>query len=284
VANDPGLAVVAAGIIREEDGWGPPRGDSVFQLTGIEPDEKGEISGVDITLRPPVGQGASDRLVTRKVVGVLDEFADYFENNQGSSNDIYMHYSVLEELSEKTVPFTDYKFRITDPSRADELTRLLETVFIDHGMTAKSTLESIDQEQAQTNAFNQLFQGFMGLGLLVGVAALGVIAFRAVVERRQSIGMMRAIGYKARMVQLQFLMESGVVAVLGSLLGIGLGTLMAWNIYKSISQESAGVTFSIPIVNVAAIVLVAVVFSLLNTMLPARQASGIKPAEALRYE
>ena len=284
VANDPGLAVVAAGIIREEDGFGPPRGDSVFQLTGIEPDEKGEISGVDITLRPPVGQGASDRLVTRKVVGVLDEFADYFENNQGSSNDIYMHYSVLEELSEKTVPFTDYKFRITDPSRADELTRLLETVFIDHGMTAKSTLESIDQEQAQTNAFNQLFQGFMGLGLLVGVAALGVIAFRAVVERRQSIGMMRAIGYKARMVQLQFLMESGVVAVLGSLLGIGLGTLMAWNIYKSISQESAGVTFSIPIVNVAAIVLVAVVFSLLNTMLPARQASGIKPAEALRYE
>ena len=285
VANDPSLAVVAAGIIREEDGWGPPRGDSVFQLTGIEPDEKGEISGVDITLRPPVGQGASDRLVTRKVVGVLDEFADYFENNQNSSsNDIYMHYSVLEELSEKTVPFTDYKFRIADHSRADELTRLLETVFIDHGMTAKSTLESIDQEQAQTNAFNQLFQGFMGLGLLVGVAALGVIAFRAVVERRQSIGMMRAIGYKARMVQLQFLMESGVVAVLGSLLGIGLGTLMAWNIYKSISQQSAGVTFSIPIVNVAAIVLVAVVFSLLNTLLPARQASGIKPSEALRYE
>lgn len=284
VANDPMLAVVSAGIIREEDGWGPPRGDNVFQITGIEPDEKGEISGVDITLRPPVGQAASDRLVTRKVVGVLDEFADYFENNQGSSNDIYMHYSVLEELSEKTVPFTDYKFRITDPSRADELTRLLETVFIDNGMTAKSTSESINQEQAQSNAFNQLFQGFMGLGLLVGVAALGVIAFRAVVERRQSIGMMRAIGYRARMVQLQFLMESGVVAVLGSLIGIGLGTLIAWNIFKNISQESAGVTFSIPIVNVAAIVLVAVVFSLLNTMLPARQASGIKPSEALRYE
>ncbi|MQG37618.1 MAG: FtsX-like permease family protein [SAR202 cluster bacterium] len=284
VANDPSLAVVSAGIIREEDGWGPPRGDNVFQITGIEPDKKGEISGVDITLRPPVGQATSDRLVTRKVVGVLDEFADYFENNQGSSNDIYMHYSVLEEISEKTIPFTDYKFRITDPSRADELTRLLETAFIDHGMTAKSTSESIEQEQAQTNAFNQLFQGFMGLGLLVGVAALGVIAFRAVVERRQSIGMMRAIGYRARMVQMQFLMESGVVAILGSLIGIGLGTLIAWNIFKNISQESAGVTFSIPILNVAAIVLVAVVFSLLNTMLPARQASGIKPSEALRYE
>ena len=164
------------------------------------------------------------------------------------------------------------------------MTRLLETAFINHGLTAESTLESIDQQQAQTNAFNQLFQGFMGLGLLVGVAALGVIAFRSVVERRQSIGMMRAVGYKARMVQLQFLMESGVVAVLGSLLGIGLGTLIAWNIFKNISHESTGLTFSIPIVNVAVIVLVAVVFSLLNTIMPARQASGIKPSEALRYE
>ena len=119
---------------------------------------------------------------------------------------------------------------------------------------------------------------------MVGVTALGVVAFRAVVERRQSIGMMRAIGYKARMVQLQFLMESGVVAVLGSALGIGLGTLIAWNIFKSIGQESGGITFSIPILNVTPIVLVAVVFSLVNTLLPARQASGIKPSESLRYE
>ncbi len=38
----------------------------------------------------------------------------------------------------------------------------------------------------------------MGLGLLVGVAAVGVIAFRTVVERRQQIGVLRAIGYPAQ--------------------------------------------------------------------------------------
>ena len=289
VANDPSLAVVSAGVIREDNEWGPPSDDSEFLITGITPDVTGEISSVEISLRPPLGEGELNKVVTRKVIGVLDEFADYFENyldedDEGYVKDIYMHHSVLEELSDKQIPFTDYKFRITDPSRAEELTRLLETAFINHGLAAESTLESIDQQQAQTNAFNQLFQGFMGLGLLVGVAALGVIAFRSVVERRQSIGMMRAVGYKARMVQLQFLMESGVVAVLGSLLGIGLGTLIAWNIFKNISQESTGLTFSIPIANVAVIVLVAVAFSLLNTIMPARQASGIKPSEALRYE
>ena len=43
-----------------------------------------------------------------------------------------------------------------------------------------------------------LIQGFMGLGLIVGVAALGVISARAVVERRQQIGVMRAIGFRTR--------------------------------------------------------------------------------------
>ena len=100
----------------------------------------------------------------------------------------------------------------------------------------------------------------MGLGLLVGVASLGVISFRAVVERRQSIGMMRAIGFKGRMIQLQFLMESAIVAILGSLLGIGLGSLIAWNIYDTIGSD--GVTFSIPWSNVIIVITIAFIFSL----------------------
>ena len=53
----------------------------------------------------------------------------------------------------------------------------------------------------------------MGLGLVVGVAAVGVIAFRTVVERRQQIGMLRAIGYKRSTVALSFMMESSFVTL-----------------------------------------------------------------------
>jgi putative ABC transport system permease protein len=80
------------------------------------------------------------------------------------------------------------------------------------------------------------------------------------------------------------LMESGIVAVLGSAIGVGLGTLIGWNIFLAISAETDGLKFSIPWLNVMIIVLVAVVFSLLNTILPARQASKISPTDALRYE
>ena len=281
VATNPELAVVAGNIISTDDGFGPPVDPSSFKIEGIDPAEKGQIKSVSITLRPPIGQGSLDTAVKRKVIGVLDSFADSFEN---SGNDIYMHHSVLQQVSDKFVPFTEYKFKLSDPLRADEVALLLDTVFIEHGMKSRSIKSVIDESQTQSNAFNQLFQGFMGLGLLVGVASIGVIAFRAVVERRQSIGMMRAIGFKERMVQLQFLMESGIVAVLGSVLGIGLGTLIAWNIFKTISQESEGVTFAIPWGNVGMVVLVTLIFSLVTTFLPARQASKISPSEALRYE
>jgi putative ABC transport system permease protein len=281
VAADSTLAVINGAMI-ETGGFG---GDGefvagpTFGIKGIKSTEPGEITGIDITIRPPIGQNIGDS-VDRKVIGVLHQFADSFEFG---SSDIYMNPDILDEISSKPVPFVDYKFKLTDASRAEEITRVLETVFIEHSMTATSTFADIAENQSQNNAFNQLFQGFMGLGLLVGVAALGVVSFRSVVERRQSIGMMRALGYKGRMIQVQFLMESGVVAILGSAIGIGLGAWTGWNIFRSISAEADGLTYSIPWLNVTVIVLVAVVFSLVTTFIPAKQASKIKPSEALRY-
>ena len=80
--------------------------------------------------------------------------------------------------------------------------RELESAFLANGLEAQSIQEVVDEIASAANlTFNRLIQGFMGLGLVVGVAALGVISARAVVERRQQIGVMRAIGFRRRMVQ-----------------------------------------------------------------------------------
>ncbi len=124
----------------------------------------------------------------------------------------------------------------------------------------------------------------MALGLVVGIAALGVVAFRSVVERRQQIGMLRAIGFQRRMVRTAFLLESSVVAILGTLLGVVLGLALSYNLVAYVAKTNNSVTFSAPWLQILLIVAIAYVASLLTTYLPARQASRVYPAEALRYE
>ena len=74
--------------------------------------------------------------------------------------------------------------------------RKLESAFLAYGLQADSLDELLEDAVAASWTFNRLIEGFMGLGLIVGVAALGVISARAVVERRQQIGVLRAIGFR----------------------------------------------------------------------------------------
>ena len=144
--------------------------------------------------------------------------------------------------------------------------------------------ELVEESVSANQSFNYLLTGFMGLGLMVGVASLGVVSLRAVVERRQQIGVLRAIGYRRGMVQLSFLLESSFVVLLGVAIGVGLGTAISYLIVREIREDVETIRFTIPWIQIIAIVAAAYLFSLATTILPARQASNIYPAEALRYE
>jgi putative ABC transport system permease protein len=146
------------------------------------------------------------------------------------------------------------------------------------------TAVAYDDAQSSSRAVNNLVEGFMALGLVVGIAALGLIATRSVVERRQQIGMLRAVGFKRGMVLRTFLLESSVVAVLGTLLGVALGLVVGSKVVDNLSQSSPGIQLAIPWAQVGMIVLIAYVATLLTTYLPAWQASRVYPAQALRYE
>ena len=101
---------------------------------------------------------------------------------------------------------------------AKDTARVLKVSFFENGMQTEVFSETVEEENAAGQAFFRLFTGFMALGLFVGVAALGVISTRAVVERRQQIGVLRAIGYKRGMITLSFLLESSFVSHLPSIL------------------------------------------------------------------
>jgi len=136
--------------------------------------------------------------------------------------------------------------------------------------------------QGVRGLLNMILQGFMGVGLLAGVAALGTLSTRAVVERRRQIGVLRALGCTARAISVGLLVESGVVALLGAGLGIGVGLFVAQSTVAFLSRISPELVFGIPWEQIGLVLVVSVGAALLMTILPARQAARLTPAEALR--
>lgn len=161
----------------------------------------------------------------------------------------------------------------------------IERAFLPNGLSATILAEQFQQAQQLTASILRLLQGFMALGLLVGIAALGVISTRAVVERRQQVGMLRAIGFQKRMVGLSFLLESSFISICGLLIGALTGVVLGGTVLRTFFPDVAVAALGeIPWGTIAGMVLAAYLFSLLTTILPVWQAARIYPAEALRYE
>ena len=111
-----------------------------------------------------------------------------------------------------------------------------------------------------------------------------MIAFRTVVERRQQIGMLRAIGYTKSMIGLTFLIESSFIAFMGVLSGVVFALILARQLITEAFQNQGVTTFAVPWPQVLLIAGLAYGFATLITLIPSRQAASIPIAEALRYE
>ena len=274
VRADSNLVVVDSLVVPSRQGFA--NDELPFELEGIFYEDT-EMEAIDIEVREP----RTGQVIPLKVIGVLDRLTDAFgELGIG----MLASREELDEAIPFRIPTTTYRFKAAEGVDVAQLSKDLESAFRENGMESDVLSELVDDIAAANRAFNYLFTSFMGLGLLVGIASLGVVSLRAVVERRQQIGVLRAIGYRRRMVQLSFLTESSFVVLMGTAIGVGLGTIISWNIVRDIQEEVETVRFAIPWIQIGIIVAIAYVFSLATTFLPARQASRIYPAEALRYE
>ncbi len=270
----PGLAVISADTVPSRNEYSIVVGGTQFRLEGLYQEDK-VMSPTTIETKEPL----TGSVTTVTVIGVLDPVS----YNYG----LYTSQDTLSTASPFPLPPTTYLFKLKQGVDAKATAQAIEAEFLVNGMEANSAKAILDQISSTSYTMNTLLQGFMSLGLVVGIAALGVISTRAVVERRHEIGVLRAIGYQQRTVQLSFLLESSIVALLGILIGVALALALSYNVISSLAEQEGGLgalEFQIPWVQTLIIAAVAYVASLLMTFLPSRQAAKIYPAEALRYE
>ena len=159
----------------------------------------------------------------------------------------------------------------------------IESRFITNGADAEPFSERVQRFVDTDLGFFSLLRGYLLLGLVIGIAGLAVSLFRAVRERRREIGMMRAMGLPDRGVRNWFLTEAIFVSLLGIVTGVGLGLVNGYFMAtKSAAFDGEALPFRVPWGTLAFIVAVPFVASALAALVPARRASRLLPAEALR--
>jgi putative ABC transport system permease protein len=243
------------------------------KLTGFYAND--ENMPKDIYLRVEDPESGETRYL--RVIGVLSSSAFF-------AGDVVTSQDTLDALADRTVPPQTYYFGLGSGVDASAAAKSLEKDFAQNGLQTQVTAQIIRDNDATRRTVFVLLGGFMGLGLVVGIAALGVIAARSVVERLQQIGMMRALGFQKGQVRLAFLIESSFITLLGKGIGVILGLGFSGTLIDNISQNIPGLEYRVPWGVLLLVVLVGYSASLLTTFVPARRASSVYPAEALRYE
>ncbi len=205
-----------------------------------------------------------------RVVGVMNGF--FFNGIVGTSQLLHDAFNV----GTGTLGF------VKAASGVDQvnLANILKRDFVRLQMTTTVIQVVLNNFLQVGQSFLGLFEGFLGLGLVVGIAGLGIISIRSVVERRQEIGILRAIGFRKRMVLAAFLIESSYVALLGILIGVSLGINLG---YAAAVSPGSSLHFVLPWQQLLEIIGLSYALAMLTTFSSARRAARVSPAEALRY-
>ena len=173
--------------------------------------------------------------------------------------------------------------RLRPGADATVAARHLQARYLSDSLVATPMAAAVRRIFAANIAFFRLMQGFLGLGLAIGITGLGVIMVRAVRERRRTIGVLRALGFRASTVRRSFLIESGIIAAEGVVLGSVLGVITTWLMYqKSAMFEGVRMAFPIEWLPIAGLAVLTLFASLVATYVPARRAAQVKPAIAVR--
>jgi putative ABC transport system permease protein len=253
VLADPGLVIVSDFFL--QGGGGPPE-------ESLDPGEK-------ISLRDPVSGRTRDLTIAA--------IADSSFGNAGA----FISIDSLVDLYGPRVAPNRLLIALDEGADPETVAVELNAAYLASGADAESFRSLVETNLAGQTQFFRLMQGYLAIGLVVGIAGLGVVMVRAVRERRRQIGVLRALGYPSAAVRRAFMVESAFVAAEGIAIGTALALVTSWQI---VGTDTFGddLPFAVPWLEVALLVAVTFMVSLLATAAPAQQASRIKPAVALR--
>ncbi len=180
--------------------------------------------------------------------------------------------------------------KIRDIDRAEEIAEdIEEKIDENHNLEGFTEAMSMSSMMEQIGTVFMIIQvvlvGIASIALVVGCIGIMNTMLMSVMERTHEIGIMKAIGATNRNIMFLFLVEAGMISLIGGILGCILGTIVAKAIC-TIASAYMGMDMPAIVTPTVAIgsILVAILVGVVSGLYPARKAAMMSPIEAVRYE
>jgi lipoprotein-releasing system permease protein len=214
-----------------------------------------------------------------KVVGIYDSGTPMDETLAITS------LSTAQDFLDVSNVVTTILVRVDDRERAQAISDRIDTI----GHPASGWKET-NPEIIQTLKMEGISNAIT-LSLIVIIASFGIVStlFMVVMEKTKEIGMLMAMGVSRRSILIIFVMESGILGLLGALMGVILGATLAiymgsYDYGFEVMPGISSIPFVVRIQDAAIIVLFTFLLNLIAGIYPASRASKLKPVEAIGRE
>ena len=228
----------------------------------------------------PVGRELMINGTTYTIVGTLASSSSFGMN---SNNDavIIPYTTALRSLGVKSISSLDVY--LVDTKQADDTVSAIKGVlsaafnYKDNAYTVFNMGDMINSFQTMMSMMSLLLAGIAAISLVVGGIGIMNMMLVSITERTTEIGLRKALGATPNRIQLQFIIEAIFLSIIGGLIGLILGNIIAY-----VAAALIGIGFSVSISTISLAVGFSAAVGIVFGYMPARKASRLNPIDALR--
>jgi putative ABC transport system permease protein len=254
-----------------------------------------EIFGTNLTENSPIKIGGK----TYNVIGILQQSGT--GGFGGDDRTIFMTLAAARDVVTglDSDQYSSIQVKVTNTNLVDQIIQNIDSVLYTSRMVTTDTadftvtsptamLQTIQSTMATLTFF---LTGIAAISLLVGAIGIANTMFMSVMERTRLIGILKSIGTRNSEIMKLFITESGIIGLMGGLLGVFLGFIVVGiisNVGISImGMGRLGTSTSLAVVT-PDLILFALLFStiigIVSGLIPARKAANLQIVEAMRSE